>query len=62
MRPTLVGKTDDLGERVVERPVPVADLSVTKTDGAAQYTPGDTLSYEIVVSNAGPSSVVGATR
>jgi uncharacterized repeat protein (TIGR01451 family) len=39
----------------------VADLAVTKTDGAATYTPGGTTTYTIVVSNAGPSAVVGAT-
>ncbi len=32
-----------------------ADLSVTKTDGAASATPGDPTSYTITVSNAGPS-------
>ena len=32
------------------------DLSITKTDGAAQYAPGQTLTYTIVVSNAGPSA------
>ncbi|GHB67277.1 hypothetical protein GCM10007390_20730 [Persicitalea jodogahamensis] len=42
-------------------PVPVADLSVTKTDGSATYTPGTTTTYTIVVSNAGPSNVTGAT-
>ncbi|MDY6950219.1 MAG: hypothetical protein SWE60_01795 [Thermodesulfobacteriota bacterium] len=32
-----------------------ADLSVTKTDGVTQATPGGSLTYTIVVSNAGPS-------
>jgi uncharacterized repeat protein (TIGR01451 family) len=39
---------------------PVADLGITKTDNVSSYTPGGTLDYTIVVSNAGPSSVVGA--
>jgi uncharacterized repeat protein (TIGR01451 family) len=38
-----------------------ADLSVTKTDGAATYVPGATTTYTIVASNAGPSAVTGAT-
>ena len=38
-----------------------ADLGITKTDGSATYTPGTSLTYTIVVSNAGPSDVVGAT-
>ena len=38
-----------------------SDLAITKTDGSATYTPGVGLTYTIVVSNAGPSNVVGAT-
>jgi uncharacterized repeat protein (TIGR01451 family) len=38
-----------------------ADLAITKSDGATSYTPGGTLTYTIVASNAGPSSVTGAT-
>ncbi|MBK6902408.1 MAG: DUF11 domain-containing protein [Saprospirales bacterium] len=38
-----------------------ADLSITKTDGSATYTPGVGLTYTVVVSNAGPSDAVGAT-
>ncbi len=45
--------TDDL--------VPTANLSVTKTDNLTDAIPGSTVSYSIVVSNAGPSAVVGAT-
>ena len=37
-----------------------ADLGITKTDGSATYTPGTSLTYTIVVSNAGPSDVTGA--
>ena len=39
----------------------VSDLAITKTDGSATYTPGQGLTYTIVVSNAGPSQVQGAT-
>ena len=39
---------------------PVSDLSITKTDGAASATPGTAITYTIVVSNSGPSTVVGA--
>ncbi len=40
---------------------PQADLSITKTDGSTTYTPGSPITYTAVVSNAGPSNVVGAT-
>ena len=39
---------------------PVADLSITKTDGLSSAQPGDPVTYTIVVGNAGPSSVTGA--
>ncbi|MFK7940732.1 MAG: autotransporter domain-containing protein [Roseovarius sp.] len=35
---------------------PQADISVTKTDGVTSIRAGDTLSYTIVASNAGPST------
>lgn len=38
-----------------------ADLAVTKTDGKTQYVPGTTTTYTIVVTNNGPSDVVGAS-
>ena len=38
-----------------------ADLQVTKSDGSTIYTPGTTTTYTVVISNAGPSNVVGAT-
>ena len=44
-----------------DTPAPVADLSVTKTDGSATYTPGGSTTYTIVVTNNGPSFVTGAT-
>jgi len=40
---------------------PLADLSVTKTDGVTMYTPGGTVTYTIVVSNLGPQNVLFAT-
>jgi uncharacterized repeat protein (TIGR01451 family) len=39
----------------------LADLGVTKTDGQSSYYPGQSLSYAIVVTNAGPIAVTGAT-
>ena len=45
----------------VDTLVPTADLSVTKTDGVVSEVPGTAVSYTIVVSNAGPSDIVGAS-
>jgi uncharacterized repeat protein (TIGR01451 family) len=39
----------------------VSDLSITKTDSVATYAAGGSLTYTIVVANAGPDPVVGAT-
>jgi uncharacterized repeat protein (TIGR01451 family) len=39
---------------------PLADLSITKTDNGASPIPGQTLTYTIVVRNAGPTAVTGA--
>lgn len=39
----------------------IADLKITNTDGKLQYTPGTTNTYTIVVTNDGPSDVIGAT-
>jgi uncharacterized repeat protein (TIGR01451 family) len=39
---------------------PVADLSVTLTDGQTTAAPGRPIAYTIVVSNAGPSVATGA--
>src|SRR5439155_1178987 len=41
--------------------LPTADLQITKTDGASTAIPGTNVTYTIVVTNAGPSSVVGAS-
>ncbi len=38
-----------------------ADLVVTKTDGAATYTPGTNVTYTIGVTNAGPNANTGFT-
>ena len=38
-----------------------ADLSITKTDGVTSVTAGGSTTYTIVVSNNGPSDVIGAT-
>jgi aldehyde dehydrogenase (NAD+) len=38
----------------------VGDLSITKTDGKTSAIPGTAETYTIVVSNSGPSNVVGA--
>ena len=38
----------------------VANLGITKTDGAASVTPGTSTTYTIVASNAGPKAVAGA--
>ncbi|MHB8883363.1 MAG: IPTL-CTERM sorting domain-containing protein [Thermodesulfovibrionales bacterium] len=40
---------------------PIADLSITKTDGVAAAIPGQGVTYTIVVANNGPSDVAGAT-
>ena len=40
---------------------PTANLGVTKTDNLATVTAGAAISYTIVVSNAGPDPVIGAT-
>ena len=42
-------------------PTPVADLSITKTDGHESAVPGTQITYTIVASNAGPSAANGAT-
>ncbi len=40
---------------------PSADLAITKTDGVTTATPGGSVTYTIVASNAGPSDAPGAT-
>ena len=38
-----------------------ADLAITKTDGVTTATPGGSVTYTIMATNAGPSDVTGAT-
>jgi len=38
-----------------------ADLAITKTDGVTAATPGGSVTYTLVASNAGPSNATGAT-
>ncbi len=40
-------------------PAPSADLSISKTDGVATYTPGNSTTYTIIISNNGPEDIVG---
>lgn len=40
---------------------PIADLTITKTDGTSTFMPGGSTTYTIVASNAGPSDAPGAT-
>jgi uncharacterized repeat protein (TIGR01451 family) len=40
---------------------PQADLAITKTDGQVAEVPGTPVTYTIVATNPGPSTVVGAT-
>ena len=59
-----VGVTDtDPGDNTdddIDTLTPTADLSITKTDGVDAVEPGDAVTYTIVVTNDGPSSVAGA--
>lgn len=45
--------SDDIGLK--------SDISVTKTAGSAGAVPGESLTYQVVVSNAGPATVGGVT-
>ena len=40
---------------------PSADLAISKTDGVTSATPGGSVTYTIVASNAGPSNAPGST-
>jgi uncharacterized repeat protein (TIGR01451 family) len=39
----------------------IANTGITKTDNQTTYSPGQTITYTIVASNAGPSAITGAT-
>ncbi len=59
-----VGTNDpSLPNSATDRLVLVAegDLAITKNDGAAQATPGEEISYSMVVSNNGPEDLFGVT-
>ncbi len=56
---TAGGVTSDTDSETVT--TPVADLSITKTDGSNTAAPGQGITYTIVVTNNGPSNVSGAT-
>ena len=38
---------------------PSADLAITKSDSSSTYTPGNSISYQVVVTNAGPDDASG---
>src|SRR5204863_163906 len=44
-----------------DTPAAQADLSITKTDGKTTAVAGTSNTYTVVVSNAGPTAVIGAT-
>ncbi|MBK9924254.1 MAG: DUF11 domain-containing protein [Anaerolineales bacterium] len=44
-----------------DTPVFNLDLQITKDDGVTTYIPGSSVTYTIIVSNAGPANVTGAT-
>jgi len=52
---------EDAGAVHLFRNVTTADLAVTKSDGQTTVTPGQVVTYTIVVSNAGPDPAAGAT-
>ena len=51
----LYNTTDDSATAVIDL-TPEVDISVTKTDGVTSVAPGDSTTYTMIVSNAGPSS------
>jgi uncharacterized repeat protein (TIGR01451 family) len=55
--PRTIGSSVDVGAFELGQ----ADLSITKTDGSATEVPGTSVTYTIVVTNNGPSTVAGAT-
>ncbi len=57
--PALAAQPVALTCRIVNR-TRQADLTITKSDASASYTPGGTATYTLVASNAGPDPVVGA--
>ena len=58
-----VGTTDASGNNSVgdtDTVTPIADLSITKSDGVGSIAAGGTTTYKVRVTNGGPSSVTGA--
>ena len=56
------GSTGNDGAHCVTAPIVFsADLAITKGDGKANYSPGTTNTYTVVVRNNGPYGVLGAT-
>ena len=51
---------NDASTADVTVPLPSADLSIAKTNGAASVTAGGSTTYTVRVANAGPSAVTGA--
>jgi uncharacterized repeat protein (TIGR01451 family) len=57
--PNLANNTDNAGNNGTASPI--ADLSITKTDGVTTVTAGSVVTYTIVAGNAGPNDALGAT-
>jgi LPXTG-site transpeptidase (sortase) family protein len=53
--------TDDNTASDTDTPNPQADLAVTKDDGVTVIAPDSTITYNIIVTNTGPSDANGAT-
>ncbi len=53
--------TNNNGATVTDNLTPQADLSIVKTNGTTTVAPGANLTYDITVTNNGPSTVTGAT-
>ena len=52
---------DDAATASTSLSAPVADLQITNSNGVNRVVPGATVTYEIVVTNAGPSTAAAAT-
>ncbi len=60
---TLAGDTNAGNDSATDTTTvnPVADLSITKTDGVTTAVPGMTVTYTIVAANAGPATATAAS-
>lgn len=54
-----IGTPSEAVGTITNDDLPTADLSITKSDGSATYTPGGSATYVITVSNAGPDAATG---